>query len=40
MLALTGIAMKHLRGWDCLTTLDASARAEQRERAIALGADR
>jgi ferrochelatase len=40
MLALTGIAMKHLQGWDCTTPTDASALAGQRERAIALGADR
>ena len=40
MLALTGIAMKHLQGWDCMTAPDASALAEQRERAVALGAER
>jgi ferrochelatase len=40
MLALTGIAMTHLQGWDCTTAPDASALAEQRERAVALGAER
>ena len=39
MLALTGIAIKHLQGWDCTTAPDALALAEQRERAVALGAD-
>ncbi|MFM9916384.1 MAG: ferrochelatase [Rhizobacter sp.] len=40
LVALTGIAINHLQGWDCTVQADASARAEQRERALALGADR
>ncbi len=40
MLALSGIAMKHLQGWDCATPADAAMLAGQRERAIELGAAR
>lgn len=40
MLALTDIAMKHLQGWDCAAQMDPAALALQRERALALGADR
>ncbi len=40
LLALTDIAMRHLQGWDCRSAVDAAALAAQRERAMALGADR
>jgi len=36
--ALTGIAERHLQGWDTKTPADAAALALQRERALALGA--
>jgi ferrochelatase len=40
LLALTDIAMTHLQGWDCGTAVNAAALTAQRERAIALGAER
>ena len=40
LLALTDIAITHLQGWDCTTAPDAAALADQRRRALALGAER
>ncbi|MDO9313210.1 MAG: ferrochelatase [Burkholderiaceae bacterium] len=40
LVALSSIAINHLQGWDCNVIDDATARAAQRERALALGADR
>lgn len=40
LLALTGIAIRHLQGWDCTTDPDPSDQAAQRDRARALGAHR
>ena len=40
LLALTDIALTHLQGWECRTAPDAAALAAQRERAMALGAER
>ncbi len=40
LLALTGIAINHLQGWDCAVDADRIGRTAQRERAVALGAER
>ena len=40
LLALTGIAITHLQGWNGTPSADAAAATLQREQALALGADR
>lgn len=40
LLALTGIAINHLKGWDCTVEPDMAARTAQRKRALEHGADR
>ncbi|MBY0468132.1 MAG: ferrochelatase [Burkholderiaceae bacterium] len=40
LLALTDLAITHLQGWDCSGAPDTTALATQRERALALGAER